>query len=96
MKRAAYRSLKRLGVSSLDLYLIHWPSPLIPIKKQMRVLEDLINEGKTRYIGVSNFSVDQFEAAQSYLKKAELVANQLNANITHQKHVPIVDGIIKI
>jgi diketogulonate reductase-like aldo/keto reductase len=53
----------------------------------MRVLEELVNEGKTRYIGVSNFSVKKFKKAQSYLKKEELVNNQLNASLTKQKHI---------
>ncbi len=87
MKKAAYNSLKRLGIKQIDLYLIHWPSPLISIEKQMRILEDLVNEGKVRYIGVSNFSVDQFKEAQTYLKNTELVNNQLNASVTRQKHI---------
>jgi len=87
MKKAAYNSLKRLGIKQIDLYLIHWPSSLISIKKQMRVLEDLVKEGKVRYIGVSNFSVEQFKEAQTYLKNTELVNNQLPASITRQKHI---------
>lgn len=87
MKKAAYKSLKRLGIDHFDLYLIHWPLPLIKIKKQMQVLEDLVNEGKTRYIGVSNFSVKQFKEAQEYLKKATLITNQLLANVSQQKHI---------
>ncbi|MFX1321665.1 MAG: aldo/keto reductase [Promethearchaeota archaeon] len=87
MKKAAYNSLKRLGIKYLDLYLIHWPSTFVSIEKQMRVLEGLVNEGKTRYIGVSNFSVEQFKKAQQALKKVELVNNQVHANLTYQKHI---------
>ncbi|MFX0020665.1 MAG: aldo/keto reductase [Candidatus Hermodarchaeota archaeon] len=87
MKKAAKRSLKRLGIDYLDLYLIHWPSKFISITKEMNVLESLVNEGKTRYIGVSNFSVKQFKIAQESLKKEELVNNQLHINITNQKHI---------
>lgn len=87
MKKAAYKSLKRLGIKEIDLYLIHWPSPFNSIKTQMRVLEDLVNEGKVRYIGVSNFSVEQFKEAQFYLKNAELVNNQLNVSVVRQKHI---------
>ena len=88
MKRACDKSLKRLGIKNLDLYLIHWPSFVgSKIKKHMEVMEELINEGKTRYIGVSNYSVDQFEEGQECLKKTELVTNQLWTNITKQKHI---------
>ncbi|MFX0058150.1 MAG: aldo/keto reductase [Candidatus Hodarchaeota archaeon] len=87
MKKAANRSLKRLDIKYIDLYLIHWPSPFTSIEKQMKVLEDFKNEGKTRYIGVSNFSVDQFKKAQSYLKNSELVNNQLILNILKQGHI---------
>ncbi|MFX0020085.1 MAG: aldo/keto reductase [Promethearchaeota archaeon] len=87
MKKAANRSLKRLGIDYLDLYLIHWPSKFIQIRKEMNVLESLVNEGKTRYIGVSNFSVKQFKNAQESLKKEELVNNQLHINITNQNYI---------
>ena len=87
MKKAAFKSLKRLGIENFDLYLIHWPSPLIKIKKQMKVLEELVDEGKVRYIGVSNFSVEQFKEAQGYLKNTKLITNQLLANISRQKHI---------
>lgn len=87
MKKAAEKSLKRLDVEYFDMYLIHWPNPLISLKKQIEVLEHLVKEGKTRYIGVSNFSVDKFKRAQKMLKSEELVNNQLNANIIEQKHI---------
>jgi len=87
MKKAANKSLKRLGIKNFDLYLIHWPSPFESIKKQMKVLEDLVNEGKTRYIGVSNFSVEQFKKAQNNLKEEILVNNQLHINLSKQKHI---------
>jgi diketogulonate reductase-like aldo/keto reductase len=86
MKKAAYNSLKRLGMTYFDLYLIHWPFPSA-LNIYMRVLEDLVHEGKTRYIGVSNYSVDQFKAAQDHLKKTELVTNQVNASVINQKHI---------
>jgi diketogulonate reductase-like aldo/keto reductase len=87
MEKAAEKTLKRLGIEYLDLYLIHWPSKFISIKKQMSVLEKLVEEEKTRYIGVSNFSIKQFEKAQSMLKNVELVNNQVHINITKQKFI---------
>ncbi len=86
MKKAANKSLKRLGISSFDLYLIHFPSPIISRKKQMKILDHLVKEGKTRYVGVSNYSVDQFKEGLSFLN-TDLVTNQLRANVTKQKHM---------
>ena len=86
MEKAASKSLKRLGINNFDLYLIHWPSPLTSKEKQMKILDHLVKEGKTRYVGVSNFSVEQFKESLSILN-AELVTNQLPLNITNQKHI---------
>jgi len=87
MKKAAYNSLKRLNLDYFDLYLIHWPNPAVSVKKYMRVLEDLVKEGRTRYIGVSNYSVNQVVTAQNVLKGAEIVTNQVRANVVKQKHI---------
>jgi diketogulonate reductase-like aldo/keto reductase len=88
MKKACYKSLNRLGIDCLDLYLVHFPSFTgAKIQKHMKIMEELLNEGKTRYIGVSNYSVKQFKEAQGYLKDARLVTNQLICNLTKQKHI---------
>jgi diketogulonate reductase-like aldo/keto reductase len=87
MKKATEKSLKRLNLKYFDMYLIHHPIPLIPIKRNMRLLEDLLSEGKTRYIGVSNHSLKKFQKAQECLKKAELVTNQLHVNVVRQQHI---------
>jgi len=86
MKKAASKSLKRLGINNFDMYLIHFPSPFTSKKKQMKILDHLVKEGKTRYVGVSNFSVEQFEESLSFLN-TDLVTNQLHTNITRQNHV---------
>ena len=88
MIKACNRSLERLDIKYLDLYLVHFPSFVVSkIEKHMRVMEQLLKEGKIRYIGVSNYSVDQFKKGQEYLKNAEIVANQLRTNIRSQKDI---------
>ena len=84
MKLAVNNSLKRLGLKNVDLYLIHWLKHKQSIKQIINFLEVLIDEGKTRYIGVSNFSLDQFKTAQQEAKKYELVTNQIKLNIENQ------------
>jgi len=86
MKKGASKSLKRLRINNFDLYLIHWPSPFSSTKKQMKILDYLVKEGKTRYVGVSNFSVEQFKESLNFLNN-DLVTNQLHANVTKQKHM---------
>jgi len=88
MIKACTKSLERLNIKYLDLYLVHFPSFVFSkIKKHMRVMEQLLDDGKIRYIGVSNYSVDQFKEAEGLLKKSEIVANQLRVNIKSQKHI---------
>jgi len=54
--RAAEASLRRLNTDYIDLYQIHRPDPTTPIEETARALDDLIRQGKVRYIGHSNFS----------------------------------------
>ncbi len=54
IKTAFEGSLKRLKTDYLDLYQVHWPDQLVPIEESLRAFEDLVREGKIRYIGTSN------------------------------------------
>jgi len=83
--RAAQRSLKKLQCSYIDLYQIHWPNPLVPIKETMRAMEKLVDEGKVRYIGVSNFSLSQTKEAEEVLSKHELASNQVQYSLKVRK-----------
>jgi aryl-alcohol dehydrogenase-like predicted oxidoreductase len=55
-------SLKNLGTDTIDVYLIHWPDRRTPFEETMRALEDLVREGKVRFVGVSNFKREEIEA----------------------------------
>ena len=79
--KAAQRSLEKLQCSYIDLYQIHWPNPLVPIKETMRAMEKLVNEGKVRYIGVSNFSLSRMRSAEEALSKYELASNQMEYSL---------------
>lgn len=73
---AADRSLARLRCSYLDLYLLHWPGPH-PLEETMRALETLVERGKTRFVGVSNFEASEMIEAASYLRNVPLACNQV-------------------
>jgi diketogulonate reductase-like aldo/keto reductase len=79
--KACERSLRRLKTSYIDLYQLHWPNPSIPIKETMRAMERLANEGKIRYIGISNFSVEETIEAMNALSKYEIVSNQVEYSL---------------
>ncbi|KAH8156610.1 hypothetical protein CIB48_g11639 [Xylaria polymorpha] len=49
-------SLKRLGVDQIDLYYMHRANPEVPIEKTMRVMKELVDEGKVKYVGLSEVS----------------------------------------
>jgi 2,5-diketo-D-gluconate reductase B len=63
---ACQRSLQKLGIEWLDLYLIHAPNPQVPIEVSMRALNDLTAGGKIHHVGVSNFSLDQLRQAMQH------------------------------
>lgn len=71
-------SLRRLGTDHVDLYLIHWPDVNTPLPESMEALNELVRSGKTRYVGVSNFSSDQLRASRPL---APICANQVGYNL---------------
>jgi aryl-alcohol dehydrogenase-like predicted oxidoreductase len=65
IRRECEASLRRLRVDVIDLYQIHWPEPDEDIEEGWNELAKLREQGKVRWIGVSNFSVDQMRCAQA-------------------------------
>jgi Aldo/keto reductases, related to diketogulonate reductase len=77
-------SLKRLNTDYIDLYQIHWPNPRIPLKETIRALEKLIDDGKIRFIGVSNFSVELLKEAMHLTSKYDIVSNQVEYSLLNR------------
>jgi aryl-alcohol dehydrogenase-like predicted oxidoreductase len=61
---AVEASLRRLRTDWIDLYQVHRPDPLTPIQETLRALDDLVHQGKVRYIGCSHFAAWQVVEAQ--------------------------------
>jgi len=78
---AAENSLRRLKTDYIDLYQVHWPNPKVPIDETMRAMEQLVREGKVRYVGVSNFSLRQFKVAQAAFSENEIVSVQVEYSL---------------
>lgn len=84
--RAVKGSLSRLGVESVDLYQIHWPSPLMSVDTMMEGLAECVKNGLTRTAGVSNFSQTQMLAAYSSLARHNipLASNQVHYSLLNR------------
>lgn len=74
--QAAERSLRRLGCDYLDCYLLHWAGPH-PLEETMRAFRTLVEQGKTRFVGVSNFEAAEMLEAAAYLGELSLACNQV-------------------
>jgi len=94
LSRALEKSLSRLGLKSVDLYQIHFPLGLIPFEKQWNALADIVESGKARYVGVSNYSADQMRRTYEVLARrgVKLVSNQVEYSLIHRS--PETDGVM--
>ena len=59
------RSLKALNTDYVDVYLVHWPDRLVPFAETLQALEDIVQAGKVRYAGLSNFTLDEIKECMS-------------------------------
>jgi len=81
LRQSVDASVRRLGVDVIDLLQLHEPNPLIPIEETMGSVADLMDAGKIRFAGVSNFSVTQLREAQKALGRYPIVSNQVRYNL---------------
>lgn len=99
--KACEGSLRRLKTDRLDLYLLHWREKL-PLEGTLSAFERLVQDGKIRYWGVSNFDVADMEELEELSGGSEVTANQVLYNLTRrgiefdfmpwcrERHVPIM------
>lgn len=92
IKKELEDSLKRLQVEYIDLYQIHWPDPSTPISETAETLNEMLNEGKIRAIGVSNYSLQQIE---EFRKNAPLHADQSPFNLFEREAENIIKHCLK-
>ena len=81
----AEKSLLLLDDDVIDLYQIHWSNQSVPIAETMSAMEELVDRGMVRYIGVSNFSVAEMREAQQVMSKNPLVSNQVLYNLKRRE-----------
>lgn len=78
---AAEQSLRRLRTDWIDLYQIHEPNPDVPLEETLGAMEELVDVGKVRFIGVSNFSIPELERARQAMRRYPIVSNQVRYNL---------------
>lgn len=90
--KAAEGSLRRLDVSAIDLYLIHWPNQDIPLDETFRGLNALLDDGRIKRVGLSNFSVAQMQESMR-LCKGPIITNQVLYNLIRRD--PEQNGVLE-
>ncbi len=87
-------SLRRLGLESVDLYQIHFPSPLLRMEGLMDALAEAVKEGKAANVGVSNFSAAQMRRAHDRLAShgIPLASNQVHYSLLYR--APETNGVL--
>jgi len=102
-------SLRALGVDTVDLLLVHWPHPLVPIEETLGAMAELRDEGRARHLGVSNFTRGQLSDAMRatdaplvtdqvlyhpYIDQSALRAFCANSNVALTAYSPLARGAV--
>lgn len=77
-------SALRLGVGTIDLYQVHWPNPVVPLRSTMEGMRRLLDAGVVRHVGVSNFGADRWAAAERELG-GPVFSNQVHFSLLQRK-----------
>ncbi len=88
IKQAVEGSLRRLGTDYIDLYQMHWPDTVVPVEETMRAFDELVKEGKVRYVGTSNdtaYGLTKANMVARYEKLARFESIQNNFSILNPR-----------
>ncbi len=77
--RSVEESLAKLDTDYIDLLLVHWPNVLTPLRETLSAMNELVDAGKIKYIGVSNFDIDRLHRARK-LSEHGILMNQVQYN----------------
>lgn len=92
VSKACRRTLDRLGMDYLDLYLIHWPNPGVPLQETFVGLNGLVSRGLVRSLGVSNFDLQLLQQAVA-LSDSPILTNQVPLSLADRGYAR--NGVLK-
>lgn len=98
IKKAIEGSLKRLGTDYIDLYQMHWPDTLIPKEESLRAFDELVREGKVRYIGTSNdtsYGLTKANEVAKYEKLSRFESIQNNFSLNNPRFLDELAAVCK-
>jgi len=84
--KSCENSLHRLQMDYVDLYLIHWPRMGMKLEETFRALNQLVRDGKVKYLGVSNFNLKLLKQAQAY-SETPILTNQVPYSLPEHSYV---------
>lgn len=90
--RCCEKSLRRLGMDYIDLYLIHWPNEGMKLEETFRALNQLVQAGKVRHLGVSNFKLTLVKQSVA-LCETPLLTNQVSYSIPDRTYA--TNGVLE-
>jgi len=107
LELATRESLSRLGTDHVDLLLIHWPNPRVPLEETLTAMASVREKGLTRHIGVSNFTAEQVRTADEtapiavnqieyhpYLGQEVLLKTHRDLGIATTAYCPLARGVV--
>jgi aryl-alcohol dehydrogenase-like predicted oxidoreductase len=94
--KALRGSLKRLGISQVDLYQVHFPLPPLSVETWAEALADVVEEGLTQAVGISNFNEEQMRRAQLVLQRRgfSLASNQVEYSLLNRRVE--INGLLQV
>ena len=98
IKRAIEGSLKRLQTDYIDLYQMHWPDSIVPIEESLKAFDELIQEGKVRYIGTSNdtaYGLTKANETSKRLRIARFESIQNNFSLNNPRFLDELSNVCK-